>query len=202
MMQKTNSDITAYRRKKLLHLMIPTVIWCIIIAIFELTIFYDYTYENLGIVTAIGLWILLSLIVPIRIGLFRFLFDLSWEGTVINIEDHPRYAPKGVGLHSGESRRWYEVELYIQKPNGGMVSKTIDCNLNKAIINRNMISPQMYHVGDRVVYLRGTYVPFIVHREGEAPPAVCVLCGKDNPAGSDTCLSCHAELLKSEDFPS
>ena len=64
-MQKTNPDITAYRRKKLLHLMIPTVIWCILIAIFELTVFYDYTYENLGIVTAIGLWILLSLTVPL-----------------------------------------------------------------------------------------------------------------------------------------
>ena len=55
MMRITNPDITAYRRKKLRNLLIPTVIWCIIIATFELTVFYDYTYENLGIVTAIGL---------------------------------------------------------------------------------------------------------------------------------------------------
>ena len=196
MMRITNPDITAYRRKKLRNLLIPTVIWCIIIAIFELTVFYDYTYENLGIVTAIGLWILLSLIVPIRIGLFRFLFDLSWEGTVINIEDHPRWTPKTRRQFDGTGWR-YELEMYIEKTNGGMVNKTLDCNLGRAVINRNMISPQMYHVGDRVVYLRGTYVPFIVHREGEVPPAVCVLCGKDNPAETDTCLSCHAELLKS-----
>lgn len=196
MMRITNPDITAYRRRKLRNLLIPTVIWCIIIAAFELTVFYDYTYENLGIVTAIGLWILLSLIVPIRIGLFRFLFDLSWEGIVISIEDHPRWTPKTRRQFDGTGWR-YELEMYIEKPNGGMVNKTLDCNLGRAVINRNMISPQMYHVGDRVVYLRGTYVPFIVHREGEAPPAVCVLCGKDNPAGSDTCLSCHAALLKS-----
>ena len=68
------------------------------------------------------------------------------------------------------------------------------------IINQNMIDPQMYHVGDRVIYLRGTYVPFIVRRDGETPPAVCVLCGKDNPAESASCLSCHAALLKSEEL--
>jgi len=195
-MKITNPDIRAYRRRKLRNFIIPSVLWLILVAVFELTVFYDYTLKNLGIVTAVGLWVLLSLIVPLRIGLFRFLFDLSWEGIIISMEDHPRYAPKGVGLHSGESRRWYEVELYIQKPNGGMIRKTIDCNLNKVIINRNMISPQVYRVGDRVVYLRGTYVPFIVHRDGEVPPAVCVLCGKDNPAGTETCLSCHAEILK------
>lgn len=193
-MQKTNPDITAYRRKKLLHLMIPTVIWCILIAIFELTVFYDYTYENLGIVTAIGLWILLSLIVPIRLGLVNHLFDASWEGTVARIEDHKRWAP-----NYGAGKWWYELEMYCQKPDGRMINKTITCVSKNVAIHKNTINPQMYHVGDRVVYLRGTYVPFIVHREGEIPPAVCVLCGKDNPAGADTCLSCHAELLKSEE---
>ncbi|MBQ7300106.1 MAG: hypothetical protein IJW77_09710 [Clostridia bacterium] len=193
-MKHHNPDITAYRRKKLRNLLIPTVIWCIIIAAFELTVFYDYTYDNLGIVTAIGLWILLSLIVPIRLGLIKYLFDASWEGTVARIEDHKRWAP-----NYGAGKWWYELEMYCQKPDGRMINKTITCVSKNAAIQKNTINPQMYHVGDRVVYLRGTYVPFIVHREGEVPPAVCVLCGKDNPAGSDTCLSCHAELLKSEE---
>ena len=193
-MQKTNPDITAYRHRKLRNLLIPTVIWCIIIAIFELTVFYDYTYENLGIVTAIGLWILLSLIIPIRLGLVNYLFDASWEGTVARIEDHKRWAP-----NYGAGKWWYELEMYCQKPDGRMINKTITCVSKNVAIHKNTINSQMYHVGDRVVYLRGTYVPFIVHREGEVPPAVCVLCGKDNPAGSDTCLSCHAELLKSEE---
>ena len=194
MTQKTNPDITAYRRKKLRNLLIPTVIWCVIIATFELTVFYDYTYENLGIVTAIGLWILLSLIIPIRLGLVNYLFDASWEGTVARIEDHKRWAP-----NYGAGKWWYELEMYCQKPDGRMINKTITCVSKNVAIHKNTINSQMYHVGDRVVYLRGTYVPFIIHREGEAPPAVCVLCGKDNPAGSDTCLSCHAELLKSEE---
>ena len=193
-MKHHNPDITAYRRKKLRNLLIPTVIWCIIIAAFELTVFYDYTYDNLGIVTAIGLWILLSLIVPIRLGLIKYLFDASWEGTVARIEDHKRWAP-----NYGAGKWWYELEMYCQKPDGRMINKTITCVSKNAAIQKNTINPQMYHVGDRVVYLRGTYVPFIVHREGEVPPAVCVLCGKDNPAGSDTCLSCHAALLKSEE---
>ena len=194
MIRITNPDITAYRRKKLRNLLIPTVIWCIIIAAFELTVFYDYTYENLGVVTAVGLWILLSLIVPIRLGLVKNLFDASWEGTVARIEDHKRWAP-----NYGAGKWWYELEMYCQKPDGRMINKTITCVSKNAAIQKNTVNPQMYHVGDRVVYLRGTYVPFIVHREGEVPPAVCVLCGKDNPAGSDTCLSCHAELLKSEE---
>ena len=192
MMRITNPDITAYRRKKLRNLLIPTVIWFIIIAAFELTVFYDYTYDNLGIVTAIGLWILLSLIVPIRLGLVKYLFDTSWEGTIARIEDHKRWVP-----NYGAGKWWYELEMYCQKPDGRMINKTITCVSKNAAIQKNTISPQMYHVGDRIVYLRGTYVPFIVHRGGEIPPAVCVLCGKDNPAESDTCLSCHAELLKS-----
>jgi hypothetical protein len=166
----------------------------ILIAAAEMLFLYDYTYENLGIVTAIGLWILLSLIVPIRLGLVNYLFDASWEGTVARIEDHKRWAP-----NYGAGKWWYELEMYCQKPDGRMINKTITCVSKNVAIHKNTINPQMYHVGDRVVYLRGTYVPFSVHREGEAPPAVCVLCGKDNPAGSDTCLSCHAALLKSEE---
>lgn len=193
-MQKTNSDITAYRRRRALHLWIPTILWFILIAVAEMLFLYDYTYENLGIVTAIGLWILLSLIVPIRFGLVNYLFDASWEGTVARIEDHKRWAP-----NYGAGKWWYELEMYCQKPDGRMINKTITCVSKNVAIHKNTINSQMYHVGDRVVYLRGTYVPFIVHREGEALPAVCVLCGKDNPAGSDTCLSCHAELLKSEE---
>ena len=195
-MKKTNPDITVYRRRRALLLWIPTILWMILIAAAEMLFLYNYTYENLGIVTAIGLWILLSLIVPIRLGLVNHLFDVSWEGTVARIEDHKRWAP-----NYGAGKWWYELEMYCQKPDGRMINKTITCVFKNAAIHKNTINPQMYHVGDRVVYLRGTYVPFIVHREGEIPPAVCVLCGKDNPAGSDTCLSCHAELLKSEDFP-
>ena len=194
-MQKTNSDITAYRRRRTLLLWIPTILWMILIAAAEMLFLYDYTYENLGIVTAIGLWVLLSLIVPIRLGLVNHLFDASWEGTVARIEDHKRWAP-----NYGAGKWWYELEMYCQKPDGRMINKTITCVSKNAAIHKNTINSQMYHVGDRVVYLRGTYVPFIVHREGEVPPAVCVLCGNDNPAGSDTCLSCHAELLKSEDI--
>ena len=193
-MKNINPDITAHRRRRALHLWIPTILWIILIAAAEILFLYDYTYENLGIVTAIGLWILLSLIVPIRLGLVNYLFDASWEGTVARIEDHKRWAP-----NYGAGKWWYELEMYCQKPDGRMINKTITCVSKNVAIHKNTISPQMYHVGDRVVYLRGTYVPFIVHREGEAPPAVCVLCGKDNPAGSDTCLSCHAELLKSEE---
>ena len=195
-MKQNNPDITAYRRRRALLLWIPTILWMILIAAAEMLFLYDYTYENLGIVTAIGLWILLSLIVPIRLGLVNYLFDASWEGTVARIEDHKRWAP-----NYGAGKWWYELEMYCQKPDGRMINKTITCVSKNAAIHKNTINSQMYHVGDRVVYLRGTYVPFIVHREGEAPPAVCVLCGKDNPAGSDTCLSCHAELLKTEDFP-
>jgi hypothetical protein len=191
MMQKTNPDITAYRRRRALHLWIPTILWFILIAAAEMLFLYDYTYENLGIVTAIGLWILLSLIVPIRLGLVNYLFDASWEGTVARIEDHKRWAP-----NYGAGKWWYELEMYCQKPDGRMINKTITCVSKNVAIQKNTINPQMYHVGDSVVYLRGTYVPFIVHREGEIPPAVCVLCGNDNPAWSDTCLSCHAELLK------
>ena len=88
--------------------------------------------------------------------------------------------------------------MYIEKTNGRTIKKTMECEQNKVVITRNMISPQMYHVGDRVVYLRGTYVPFIISRDGEAPPAVCVLCGKDNPAGTETCLSCHAKILREQ----
>ncbi len=193
-MQKTNPDINAYRRRRALLLWIPTILWMILIAVAEILFLYDYTYENLGIVTAIGLWILLSLIVPIRLGLVNYLFDASWEGTVARIEDHKRWAP-----NYGAGKWWYELEMYCQKPDGRMINKTITCVSKNAAIHKNTINSQMYHVGDRVVYLRGTYVPFIVHREGETPPAVCVLCGKDNPAGSDTCLSCHAELLKPEE---
>ena len=193
-MKKTNSDITAYRRRRALLLWIPTILWMILIAVAEMLFLYDYTYENLGIVTAIGLWILLSLIIPIRLGLVNYLFDASWEGTVARIEDHKRWAP-----NYGAGKWWYELEMYCQKPDGRMINKTITCVSKNVAIHKNTINSQMYHVGDRVVYLRGTYVPFIVHREGEAPPAVCVLCGKDNPAGSDSCLSCHAELLKSEE---
>ena len=193
-MQKTNPDITAYRRRRALLLWIPTILWMILITVAEMLFLYNYTCENLGIVTAIGLWVLLSLIVPIRLGLVNHLFDASWEGTVARIEDHKRWAP-----NYGAGKWWYELEMYCQKPDGRMINKTITCVSKNVAIHKNTISPQMYHVGDRVVYLRGTYVPFIVHREGEAPPAVCVLCGKDNPAGSDTCLSCHAELLKSEE---
>ena len=193
-MKQNNPDITAYRRRRALLLWIPTILWMILIAAAEMLFLYDYTYENLGIVTAIGLWILLSLIVPIRLGLVNYLFDASWEGTVARIEDHKRWAP-----NYGAGKWWYELEMYCQKPDGRMINKTITCVSKNAAIHKNTINSQMYHVGDRVVYLRGTYVPFIVHREGEAPPAVCVLCGKDNPAGSDTCLSCHAELLKPEE---
>ena len=193
-MKQNNPDITAYRRRRALLLWIPTILWMILIAAAEMLFLYDYTYENLGIVTAIGLWILLSLFIPIRLGLVNYLFDASWEGTVARIEDHKRWAP-----NYGAGKWWYELEMYCQKPDGRMINKTITCVSKNAAIHKNTINSQMYHVGDRVVYLRGTYVPFIVHREGEAPPAVCVLCGKDNPAGSDTCLSCHAELLKSEE---
>ena len=195
-MKNNNPDITAYRRRRALLLWIPTILWMILIAVAEMLFLYDYTYENLGIVTAIGLWILLSLIVPIRLGLVNYLFDASWEGTVARIEDHKRWAP-----NYGAGKWWYELEMYCQKPDGRMINKTITCVSKNAAIQKNKINPQIYHVGARVVYLRGTYVPFIVNREGEIPPAVCVLCGKDNPTGSDTCLSCHAELLKSEDFP-
>ncbi|MBR5869575.1 MAG: hypothetical protein IKZ09_00940 [Clostridia bacterium] len=189
----TSPDITAHRRRRALKMWIPTVLWCILVAVFEVAAFYDYTYENLGVVTAIGLWILLSLIVPIRLGLVKYLFDASWEGTVVRMEDQKRWVP-----NYGRGRWKYELEMYCQKPNGGMINKTFTSISGKIMIHKNTIDPQLYHVGDRVVYLRGTYVPFIVHREGEVPPAVCVLCGKDNPAGTKTCLSCHADILREQ----
>lgn len=187
MMQKTNPDITAYRRKKLRNLLIPTVIWCILIAIFELTVFYDYTYENLGIVTAIGLWILLSLTVPLKCDMIPYLMDFSFHGTILDIQDQERIKGRVPGV-AYFPYRVHELLLFVEKPSGQMASKIL---LYDALKNK-----QLYHIGDRVTYVRGTNYPFIVHREGEAPPAVCVLCGKDNPAGADTCLSCHAELLK------
>ena len=197
-MKTTNPDICAYRRRKLRNFLIPSVLWLILVAVFELTVFYDYTLENLGIVTAVGLWILLSLIVPIRLGLFKILFDHSWEGTVIRIKDLNRVELAGLA-RGGGGRYVYEIELYIRKANGRKVRKTLISKDTKKFWGKNTISAQMYHVGDRVLYLRGTYVPFIVHRDGEVPPAVCVLCGKDNPAGTETCFSCHAEILRAEE---
>ena len=198
-MKIINPDIRACCRRKFRNFIIPSVLWLILVAVFELTFFYDYILENLGIVTATGLWILLSLLVPIRLGLLRFLFDSSWTGTVIRIKDLNRV--ELAGLAPGGGRRYvYELDLYIQKSNGRKVCKTIICKDTKKFFGKNTISPQLYRVGDRVVYLRGTYVPFVVHRDGEIPPAICVLCGKDNPAETETCLSCHAEILRSEEL--
>ncbi len=198
-MKTTNPDICAYLRRKFRNFIIPSALWLVLVAVFELTVFYDYTLENLGIVTTIGLWILLSLIVPIRLGLLRFLFDYSWKGTVIRIKDLNRVELAGLA-RGGGGRYVYELDLYIQKSNGRKVRQTLISKDTKKFWGKNTISSQLYHVGDRVVYLRGTYVPFIVHREGETPPAVCVLCGNDNPAGTETCLSCHAEILNPEEL--
>lgn len=198
-MKTTNPDICAFRRRKSRNFIIPSVLWLILVTIFELTVFYDYTLEKLGIVTAIGIWILLSLIVPIRLGLFRFLFDYSWEGTVIRIKDLNRVELAGLARGVG-GRYVYELDLFIRKSNGRKVRQTLISKDTRKMWGKNTIGSQLYHVGDRVVYLRGTYVPFIVHRDGEAPPAVCVLCGKDNPAGTETCLSCHADILKPEEL--
>ena len=190
-MQKTNSDITAYRRRRALLLWIPTILWMILIAVAEMLFLYDYTYENLGIVTAIGLWILLSLTVPLKCGMIPYLMDFSFYGTILDIQDQQRIKGRVPGV-AYFPYRVHELLLFVEKPSGQMASKIL---LYDALKNK-----QLYHISDRVTYGRGTNYPFIIHRDGEAPPAVCVLCGKDNPAGSDTCLSCHAELLKSEDI--
>ena len=82
--------------------------------------------------------ILLSLIVPIRIGLLKYLFDASWEGIVVRIEDHKRWAP-----NYGAGKWWYELEMYCQKPDGRMINKTITCVSKNAAIQKNTINPQM-----------------------------------------------------------
>ena len=82
MTYNANPGITAYRRRNLLKLVVPSIVWCILVSVFEIVLFYDYILQNLGAVTAVGLWILLSLIVPIHLGLVKYRYRCFIETSV------------------------------------------------------------------------------------------------------------------------
>ncbi|MBS6447768.1 MAG: hypothetical protein KH382_09320 [Clostridiales bacterium] len=130
------------------------------------------------------LFIAILAVVPfLFFGLWRVLWDRSWDGVVVKKRVGRIYATKeGKYLgHHGEDAEY----VYVKKPNGKLFVMTF--------YDKNILGAGHYNIGDRVHHYKN--LPFCEkHDKSDSPERLCVFCGNLTKDKQEHCAFCWKHL--------
>ena len=188
---KSPHPLAAYpeiRRKIALRsarILLLSALWIGFVTFAEVQFLYDYfiTHRVPPIPAAI-IWLVLYLIGIWKIGLFPWLFDVPWEGTLIRVKYHSPGA-----LPTATANDETNEILTIRMARGGTLRRCIPRNPE--------LDAVIYKEGDVVRYFRGTKYPMILGREGDVAPRICVFCSDVQPYPDRThCDFCRMPVIE------
>jgi hypothetical protein len=205
-------DIRHYVRKNI----IKRIILCVLIVALDIVAYFicnQYFTDNLGFVNMIAIFVAAGFCGISATGIFKYVFDRSWCGEVINVKVETVYNATSFGSSRGCAR--YEenvIWLYIKKPNGKIIIhdairlaiamdtpyRRLQAHIDK-YVNVGKIENEIknYSVGDKVYHFYGVPHLFVHHIE-DMSRVSCIVCGMKNPAANKVCGECGHTLITQE----
>ena len=187
------ADYPEIRRKvtrRSVRILLLSALWIGIVTFIELRFLYNYFLaHSVQPLPAAIIWLVLYLIGLLKIGLFPWLFDFPWEGTLIRVKYHSPGA-----LPTSTANDENNEILTIRTAKGKTFRRCIPRNPELDAI--------IYREGDVVRYFRGTKYPMILKRSGAPAPRICVFCSDVLPYPDRThCDFCGMSLIDIADHP-
>lgn len=126
---------------------------------------------------------ILAVIPFLFFGLWRVLWDRSWDGVVVKKKVGRIYDTKGVKFFE---RRGEDAEyVYVKKPNGKLYIM--------AFYGKNILGAGHYKIGDKVHHYKN--LPFCEkHDKSDFPERLCVFCGNLTRDEQEYCAFCWKHL--------
>ena len=138
--------------------------------------FYFAVYAgSYGAVLSFAIGAVVTLWPLYKLDALRYLYDRSFSGIVTEVK-RERVVKRGINPRA--ARLFYRMTLVISTDDGMTVKKRIDGN-------DPFYEDRWYHVGDRVVYHRGTKFPVITNGA-----RFCAYCGSILRDDEEKCVEC------------
>lgn len=181
------ADYPEIRRKialRSVRILLLSALWIGIVTFVEMRFLYQYfVTHSVSPIAAAVIWLVLYLIGVWKIGLFPWLFDLPWEGTLIRVKYH---SPGALPTSTAND-----------ETNEILTIRTVGGRTFRRCIPRNpQLDAVIYKEGDLVRYFRGTKYPMILKRDGAPAPRICVFCSDVQPYPDRThCDFCRMPVI-------
>ena len=179
-----------------------SIVWFIIVIIMEQLFIYPYTIGRFGIVTAVAVYILLLLIVPYKLNIFRDFFDRSYDGQIIEIEHQlPQNIQVNKSIGDVLRNESYDSMAISKIKTESKLHLWINSNqkkIQKTIRIKDIDKSVPYRENDYIRYFKGTNYPMIVKRNKPHSDdgIVCVWCLETmKNQNTDICQSCGMPLM-------
>ena len=183
----TLADYPEIRRKialRSMRILLLSALWLGVVTFIEYRFLYNYfVTHSVPPIAAAVIWLVLYLIGVWKIGLFPWLFDLSWEGTLIRVKYH---SPGALPTSTANDET---NEILTIRTAGGRTFR-------RCIPRNPQLDAVIYKEGDLVRYFRGTKYPMILKRDGAPAPRICVFCSDVQPYPDRThCDHCRMPVI-------
>ena len=189
-MKIENPDIRRSIARRSTRILLLSALWISAVTVAEQLFLYDYFVENrVGPIPAAIIWMVLYLIGILKIGLFPWLFDTSWEGDVVKVKYRSYVTSNGaLMLNRGAVYEQTDEHLTIHMQKG---------KLRYTVTRQKDLDAVIYKEGDLVRHYRGTPYPLILARDGAPAPRICVFCSDVQPYPDRThCDHCGMSLIE------
>lgn len=189
-MKIENLDIRRSIARRSTRILLLSALWISAVTVAEQLFLYDYFVENrVGPIPAAIIWMVLYLIGILKIGLFPWLFDTSWEGDVVKVKYRSYVTSNGaLMLNRGAVYEQTDEHLTIHMQKG---------KLRYTVTRQKDLDAVIYKEGDLVRHYRGTPYPLILARDGASAPRICVFCSDVQPYPDRThCDHCGMSLIE------
>ena len=172
------------------RILLLSALWIGFITFVELRFLHDYFLsKRVPPIPAAIIWLVLYLIGILKIGLFPWLFDVPWEGTLIRVKYKSYMTNKGLVPNRSTMYEQTDEYLKIRAARGG--------TLRRCIPRNPKLDAVIYKEGDVVRYFRGTKYPMILGRDGAPAPRICVFCSDVQPYPDRTyCDFCGMPVIE------
>ncbi len=170
--------------RRSVRILLLSALWIAAVTAVELLFLHEYflTHHVKPLPSAI-IWLVLYLIGLLKIGLFPWLIDVPWEGTLIRVKYHSPGA-----LPTSTANDENNEILTVRTAKGQTFRRCIPRNPELDAI--------IYREGDVVRYFRGTKYPMILKRDGAPAPRICVFCSDVLPYPDRThCYFCGMPVI-------
>lgn len=185
-----NPDIRRRIALRSYRIVILSLVWIAVVTAVEYLFLHDYFLrKGVAVLPATVIWLVLYLIGLLKIGLFPWLFDVSWEGELVKVKYRSYVTSKGLMLNRSAMFEQTDEILKIRMSRGG--------TLRRCIPRDPKLDAVIYKEGDLVRYYRGTKYPLILKRSGAPAPWICVFCSDVQPYPERThCDHCGMSLIE------
>ncbi len=190
-MKIENPDIRRRIAHRSVRILLLSVFWIAAVTVAEKLFLYGYFIENrVGPIPAAIIWMVLYLIGILKIGLFPWLFDTSWEGEAVKIKYRTYVTSDGaLMLNRGAVYEQTAEHLTVLMAGGG--------KLRYKVTHQKELDAIIYREGDLIRHYRGAPYPLILKRDGAPTPRICVFCSDVQPYPERThCDHCGMSLIE------